>query len=567
MLKYLRVRNLAIIREISLDLLPGLTAVTGETGAGKSILVDSLSLLMGERGGVDRTRSGEGSASVEAVFDLRHRPDLRSYLAERGGEVDEEEIILRREIAPAGRSRAFIGSRLASLSGLREVGRRLLDLHGQHEHQILLRPSEHRDILDRFGGHAPARARLADLASEIRRARSRLGALTRDRREVARRVEVLRFQVDEIDRAAVRVGEVEELRSERIRVRNQERIRELALTALDRLYEGEGSALANLDGVLAAGRELARYDSQVDSPLARAEEAVLSLRDLADAFRESGREREHDPDRLEAIESRLARLETLARKYGPDEEAIRIFREQAAAELENLTSAEGSVEGIAERLRTLADAYAGEAEALSHRRKRQARALEKAISSELAELAMEGTDVEVEFRIEEDSDSPVRCQGTPVAFDDGGWDLVQFLVRTNPGEPPRPLAKIASGGELSRIMLAVHVVLHRGDDRTLRVFDEVDAGIGGRVAEAVGKKLKRLSRGGQVLCVTHLPQIASLADHHFMVSKVVREGRTEVRAEALDREGSVREVARMLGGEKISELTRRHAAEMVTRGR
>ena len=293
----------------------------------------------------------------------------------------------------------------------------------------------------------------------------------------------------------------------------------------------------------------------------------MALAELAESLREAGRERDADPSRLEEIETRLALLESLARKYGPGESAILEFRDRAERELEDLTSPEGSAEGLEAKLGELAAEFSRKAEVLSGDRQRGARALEKGIREQLAELAMEGTDFLVHSAVEEEPAGPVRRGGVPVAFDSTGWDRVQFLIRTNPGEPPRPLARIASGGELSRIMLAVHLALRRGEDDIVRVFDEVDAGIGGRVAEAVGRKLRKLSEGGQVLCVTHLPQIASMAVHHLVVNKKARGGRTEVRAEALDREGSVREVARMLGGERISDLTLRHAAEMVARGR
>ena len=565
MLRYLKVRNLVLIREISLEFFPGLTVLTGETGAGKSILVDSLALLLGERAGGDQTRWGEKGGSVEAIFDVSRRADLLPYLEERGWEPEEGELTLRRELVPGGRGRAFVGSHLASVADLGALGRRLVDLHGQHEHQTLLRTSEHLSILDRSGDNREARDRLAALNAEIRGIGARLDAWTRDRQETARRIDILKFQVEEIERAVVRPGETEALRSERIRARNQEKIRECALLALESLYEGEGAALARLDGVLSSTRELIRYDASAAPALARAEEAVLALKDLAEALRDAGRERESGPARLEEIEARLAQLESLTRKYGPDEEAIRAFGSAAALELGRLNSEEGSRESLESKLEEACSRFSREASALSAKRQRDARALEKAVRGELADLAMERTDWVVDFRVAELPGSPVQREEIPVAFGADGWDQVQFLVRTNPGEPLRPLAKIASGGELSRLMLAVHGVLREASDGAVRVFDEVDAGIGGRVAETVGRKMKHLSRKGQILCVTHLPQIASLADHHLAVSKRVRAGRAEVTAEALDRAGTVREVARMLGGERVSEITLKHAAEMVER--
>jgi len=567
MLRYLRVRNLAIIREIHLDLFPGLTVVTGETGAGKSILVDSLSFVLGERAGSERARFGETGASVEAVFDLSRRPDLLPILEARGWLNGGGELILRREVQPEGRGRAFIGPRVASLADLHTLGERLVDLHGQHDHQTLLRPEEHLPLLDRFGDNQSIRRKVGELYSEIRRVRSRLESLTRDQQEIARRVEILKFQIAEIDRAALRAGERETLLVERSRLRNRDRIRELSLSALEGLYEGEGAALSDLGRVLASVRELAHFDSSLESPLARAEEAVLALGDLAETLQRAAEEREHDPACLEEIENRLALLDLLARKYGPEEETVSRFRDRAAAELSDLTSAETSVEALEGRLRMLCDEFAREAMSLSSRRQRDALALEKAVRAELGDLAMERTDFVVELKVIEESGSPVLREGVPVTFDAAGWDKVRFLVRTNPGEPLRPLEKVASGGELSRIMLSIHGVLRDAHDGTVRVFDEVDAGIGGRAAEAVGGKLRSLATGGQVLCVTHLPQIASMADHHILVSKRVRSGRTEVKAETLDRGGAIREVARMLGGARISELTLRHASEMVNRGR
>jgi DNA repair protein RecN (Recombination protein N) len=567
MIRYLRIRNLAIIREISFEISPGFTVITGETGAGKSILVDSLALLMGERFGPDRIRAGEEAASAEAVFDVSRQEALRPFLEERGWEPEEGELILRREIQAAGKSRSFVGSRLASLADLKSLGERLVDLHGQHDHQTLLRAAEHLPLLDRFCDHRRPLEEIRAPWEEIRSLRAKLETLRHDRLELARRVEMLRFQADEIDRAAVKPGEIEALKRERGLVRNQEKIRQLALTALDRLYEGEGAALSGLDGALSSARELARLDPGIAGALARAEEARPALADLAEALRQAGREREADPSRLEALESRLASLEILARKYGSDEASILEFGLRAKEELEELLSPEGSEEGLAQKLAEAAADFTARAAALSSGRRRGGRLLEKEVKRQLSELGMEGTEFRVESEITPDPGSPVRRDGEAVRFDAAGYDRVDFLISTNPGEPPRPLARVASGGELSRIMLAVHLVLRGAADETVRVFDEVDAGIGGRVAEAVGRKLRKLSQGGQVLCVTHLPQIASMADHHLVVSKKVIQGRTEVRVDELDRQGSVREVARMLGGERISDLTLRHAEEMVARGR
>jgi DNA repair protein RecN (Recombination protein N) len=567
MIKYLRILNLAVIREVSLELSPGFTVITGETGAGKSVLVDSLALLMGERAGPDLVRSGERAASVEAAFDLSRHEHLRSVLKEAGWEGAEDEIILRREILAEGRSRAFIGGKIVSMGDLRKVGESLVDLHGQHEHQRLLRSSEHLPLLDRFCNDPEALEKMRERWHGLRAARRQLESLTQDHRERERNLDILRFQLEEIQRAGVRRGELESLRSERNRLRNRERILELARSGLEALYEGEISALGSLEKALACVRELARYDAGVEGVLPRAEEAKLALQELSEAMRRAGREEEENPGRLDEIESRLALLESLLRKYGPDEDALLAFQRSREEELELLSSSELSEEALEKKVGDEAQACGSLAAALSQGRGKGARALESAVVKELGQLGLGGSDFRVELEVDEDPASPVRREGVAVACDASGWDRAQFLLRANPGEPHRPLSRTASGGEISRIMLAIHLVLQGEAEGTTRVFDEVDSGIGGGVAQAVGRKLRTLGRGGQVLCVTHLPQIASLADHHFSVAKRVRNGRTEISVESLDREGAVREVARMLSGTRISELTLRHAAEMVERGR
>ena len=566
MIRYLRILNLAVIREVSLDLSPGFTVITGETGAGKSILVDSLALLMGERAGPDLVRSGESSASVEASFDLKGHEHLLPVLKEAGWE-GENEIVLRREILAEGRSRAFMGGKIVSLADLRKVGESLVDLHGQHEHQRLLRSSEHLPLLDVFCSDPEALKKMRERWQGLRVAQRQLESLTQDHRERERNLDILRFQLEEMQRAGVRKGDLESLRSERNRLRNRERILELARSGLEALYEGEISALGSLETALICVRELARYDPEVEGVLPRAEEAKLALQELSEAIRRAGREEEDHPGRLDEIENRLALLESLLRKYGPDEEALLAFQRSREAELELLSSSELSEETLEKRIRDEAQACASLAAALSRGRGKGARALESAVVKELGQLSLAGADFRVELEVEEDPASPILREGVPVACDTSGWDRAQFLLRANPGEPHRPLSRAASGGEISRIMLAIHLVLQGVTEGTTRVFDEVDSGIGGGVAQAVGEKLRTLGRRGQVLCVTHLPQIASLADHHFSVAKRVRGGRAEVFVESLDQEGAVREVARMLSGARVSELTLRHAAEMVERGR
>jgi DNA repair protein RecN (Recombination protein N) len=567
MIKYLRVQNLSIIRDVSLEFSPGLTVITGETGAGKSILVDSLGLLLGERADTERIRAGEGSALVEAVFDVSSQGALSSILKEQGFEAEDAELILRREILSEGRSRAFIAGRLASLSDLRKVGEALVDLHGQHDHQALLRTSEHLAILDRYCANEALLEGMSAARRDLEQAIGGMEALAKDRHELARRQDILRFQVEEIQRSEVKAGEMEALRSERLRVRNRKKIQELARSGLEALYEGEISALGVLERALVPARELSGYDPRVADSLPAAEEARLALKDLAEAMRGAGGGEEEGVGRLEEIEARLAQLESLLRKYGPDEVSVLAFLRKCEAELASLMSVEHSEEGLRSKIEAMSRECSRRASVLSARRQEGAKSLETAVKKELGDLALGGTDFRVDFRMEPQPAGTVLRNGEPVVCTTSGWDKVEFLLQANPGEDLVPLSRTASGGEISRIMLAIHLVLKKESEGTLRVFDEVDAGVGGKVAQAVGKKLRDLGKGGQVLCVTHLPQIASLASHHLRVSKRARHGRTEVWVDDLDRQGAVQEIARMLGGERISELTLRHAEEMVERGR
>ena len=567
MIKHLRIRNFALIRDLFLELSPGLTVLTGETGAGKSMLVDSLALLLGERAAPEKVRHGESSASVEAAFDLGRHEELHQLLRDKGWMPADGILLLRREILAGGRSRAWVGEHPAALADLRRVAASLVDLHGQHEHQLLLRPVEHLAILDRYADLAARVSRMTRAWEDLARSRRRLEALEKDAEGMARRADFLKYQLDEIERASLLPGETENLKTERLRLRNLEKIRELSRAALEALHEGEVSALGLVETALAAARDLARFDPEIAKPLSRAEEAKLALQDLAAAVRPPEEDSEDPLRRLEEVEARMASLEALFRKYGPDEASVLDFARRSREEFESFTREEHSAEGLAEAIAKgsqLCERLAGQ---LSEERRAAARRLEKAVGEELGALGLAEAALQIEFLEEEDPDSPVRHGGAGVSCGPAGWDRVEFLLAANRGEPARPLSRIASGGEISRIMLAVHLVLQQGREATSRVFDEVDAGIGGSVARAVGRKLQDLGRGGQVLCVTHLPQVASLADHHFRVLKQSKGGRTEVRVEALDRPGAVREVARMIGGETISDLSLRHAAEMVARGR
>jgi DNA repair protein RecN (Recombination protein N) len=567
MIRCLHITNLAIIREVTLDLGPGLTLLTGETGAGKSILVDALTLVLGGRAEASLIRTGAERASVEAVLDVSGSR-AAAFLRERGYSPEEGAVVARREVAAQGKGRAFLGGVLAPVGDLRALGALLIDLHGQHQQQTLLTPASHRDLLDRHAGLDEARDGMAAAATELRAAEARLATMREGAQRVAQRLDMLRFQVDEIDRAAVGPGERTTLKAERELMRNAETILRHCRAAYEALYEGEGAALARLAEGIRAARELARFDAALADGVARAESARADLQELAFALRDYPRRLSFEPARLEAIEDRLAALEALLRKYAPggDEEALLAHRAAAAEELDQLTGGGETVADLEARVEALRQRALDLAAALSRRRRAAAAALERRVEEELADLAMARTRFAVDFRLQPRPGSGLWVEGEEVAVDAAGYDVVEFLLSANQGEALRPLAGVASGGELSRLMLALEVALRRDAEPRTLVFDEVDAGIGGAVAEAVGRRLRSLARAHQVICVTHLPQIASFADRHLLVAKRAARGRTEVVLEPLDAEGRVRELARMLAGETVTSTALRHAAEMLGRG-
>jgi DNA repair protein RecN (Recombination protein N) len=567
MIRCLHVRNLAIVKEATLDLGPGLNLLTGETGAGKSILVDALLLGLGGRAETDQVRTGEERASVAIEFEVAS-PEARAFLEEHGYPLEQGHVVVQREVAAEGRGRAFIGGVPAPIADLRAFGALVVAIHGQHQHQTLLEPAAHLPLLDREGGAADLLPEMAEAARALREAEARLVSLRDGAQRLAQRVDLLTWQVQEIDAAALQPGERAALRAERERLRHAEQILRHGREAFDALYEGEGAALARLAEGIRAAREVARYEPGLDADLERAEAARSEIEEVAFRLRDLTARLQPDPQRLQAADDRLQQIETLLRKYAPggDEAAIAAYRDGAAEELRTLTDGGATVAGLeeqVERLRTRALEAAG---ALSRRRRAAAAALERQVEKELAGLAMTGTRFAVDRRLRPGPGSGLWVEGEEVAVDAAGYDVVEFLLSANRGEALRPLHAVASGGELSRIMLALEVVrLGRSAPRSL-VFDEVDAGVGGAVAEVLGRKLRALAATHQVLCVTHLAPIASQADRHARVTKRAARGRTEAVVEPLDARGRVQEVARMLAGESVTASALKHAAEMLSKG-
>jgi DNA repair protein RecN (Recombination protein N) len=549
MLRFLRINHLAVIDSVEVEFDAGLNVLTGETGAGKSILVEAVGLLLGGRASGDLVRTGEDSAAIEAIF-----------------ESGREELLVRREITAQGRSRAFINGALATAGALKDLSTRLVELHGQHEHQTLLDPSTHLAVLDTFGGLGPRIAATAAAFESLRAAADELARLRAAARDRDARLDLVTFQLGELDRAAPTAGEDEELASLRQVLVSAERVERLCEESYASLYDSDDAILAGLGGVWRRIAELAALDPRFQPYLDARDGIKSQLEDLAMFLRRYADTIEASPARLQQAEERLALLERLKRKHGPTLADVIARREALGRELADLQRGDERIGELETEHAAARTKYLDAAQALSKERRRVAVAFAAELERLLGELAMEQTRFEVRF-------------GEPLA--EAGWtatgiDAAEFFVSPNPGEDLRPLARIVSGGELSRIMLAIKTLTatsrHGFSDAAERppsaaapglIFDEVDAGIGGRVADVVGRKLRTLGSAFQVLCITHLPQIAAYADTHFQIEKQVAGGRTRTTIRRLDAAERVDEVARMLGGEAITDGVRRSAREML----
>ena len=557
MLSFLRITNLAILEDITLEPGPGLNVLTGETGAGKSIVVDAIGLLLGERGSADLLRSGADALIVEGQFDPADERISEAAAAAAGLSEPAAEIVIRRELQTSGgdatRSRAFLNGRIVSLATLKEVGESLADLHGQHQHQSLLRPEGQRDALDRAARCEPLRMEVAAACTSLRAGMLDLEELSRAVEERSQREEQLARTISEIESVAPLPGEEEELRREERLLQHAGEIGSLAGQIHGLLSDDDDSVATRLGASKALLDRLTAFDPQAGSIAALVEEARVGV---AEASRNVSRylEREgFDPNRLDQVAGRLADLQRLKRRYGGTLDEVIASLQTAQTERAALGSVPERVEALAAEVQRMEAAYMKLARELSERRQRAARELGRTAAKELAALAMEGTRLEI---LVDPEDPP---QPHP-----SGIDRIGFWIAPNRGEALKPLARVASGGELSRLMLALRNAVEEADDARTLIFDEVDSGIGGSVADAVGQRLSRLARRHQVLCVTHLPQIAAFADRHFHVRKRTEGARTRATVSMLDEDGRVEEIARMLGG-MPPETARRHAAAMVGR--
>jgi len=567
MLRELRIRNLAVIEEVTVPFASGLNVLTGETGAGKSILVDAILLVLGARAHPDLIRSGEDVATVQAVFDIDGGGPLAAVLDEAGHPSGGGQLIVKREISRAGRHRVYVNDAPATVGLLERLGEHLVELHGQHEHQRLLEPQQQLGLLDRFGESEALRERVAHLVGAWRDARGRQEHLEEEMREQARQEDLYRFQLSEIDAVDPREGEEEALRAERNRLQHAERIVAGLAEAMAALYEDDRSVASGLGRAGAILRGLAKLDPDTLGPTEALDSAQAHLEDAVDRLRTLRDRAVFDPDRLEQIDARVEALGLLKRKYGPDAGAIAAYRAGIARALERIERRDALAAELAREVEDAAAAAAAEGLLLSEARDRAADRLGRLVQKEVRDLGMAQCRVRVALRRQPAGAAELGSGDGPWRLGPRGAETAEVLISANPGEDLRPLAKVVSGGELSRTMLAVKTILAAADQVPTLVFDEVDAGIGGRVSDVVGQKLRRTAAGRQVLCVTHLAPIAAHATHHVVVDKRVTRGATRTSVAALDEGGRVEEIARMLGGERVTEASRRHARELLKTAR
>jgi DNA repair protein RecN (Recombination protein N) len=563
MLRELSIRNLAVVEEAAVPFAPGLNVLTGETGAGKSIVVDALLLLTGARAQPDWIRTGADSAVVSAVFEIDPAGPVAAVLDEAGHRVGDGELVIRRELVRSGRHRAFVNDAAATVGLLERLGDLLVELHGQHEHQRLLEPARQLLLLDRYAEAADRRERVGVLVRRWEEARGALRRLREETREATRQEDLYRFQVSEIDALQLRDGEEDELRAERGRLQHAERIAAGLQEALELLYEDQQSAAARLARAAALLRDVSRHEPEAAAPIEAIEGAQAYLEDVVGRARALRDRAVFDPERLEQIDARLDAIVKLKRKYGESVAAILAHRHEAAAALERITRHDEIAVEMERAVTEAAAAAVAEAAALSGARTRAADRLERLVQKEIRGLGMEHGRFRVALRRDPAGADELGAGEGPWRVGPRGAETVELLLSANPGEDLRPLAKVVSGGELSRVMLAAKTVLAAADDVPVVVFDEVDAGIGGRVADVVGQKLRASAAGRQVLCVTHLAPIAAYAGHHLLVEKHVARGATRTSVTTLDAGARVDEIARMLGGERVTETSRRHARELL----
>ena len=554
MLTHIRIRNFAIIDHLDLEFRDGLTALTGETGAGKSILLGALGLLLGDRADSDSVRAGSSKAEISAEFDITRLKHVKAWLQDK--ELDAEgDCLIRRRLSSDGRSRAFINGSPVPLQDMRELGEMLVDIHGQHEHQSLMKAQMQRQLLDDYAGHKDALKNLKDIYQQWKKTSSEYQQLKNDSTDRNDRIDLLRYQVQELDDLSLAEGEYKSLYEEHQRLANADRLMETCQAALDALYDADDSSLyAQLSHQASELENISETDHAISPANDMLNDAMVQVEETASLLRDYLGQLESDPQRFRDVDQRMSVIHDLARKHRVEPDQLNQVHQQLSTELDNLDHADENLEHLEQQLNRLTDTYRELAARLSSSRQKTASKLNKEISSAMQTLGMSGG----KFEINVNNDPEGH-------FSASGLDNVEFTVSANPGQPCKPLAKVASGGELARISLAIQMITAQQGRIPTLIFDEVDSGVGGGIAEIVGRHLRALGESRQVFCVTHLPQVASQAHHHMQVRKHIDNKQTMTQINALDDKQRVEEISRMLGGVEITQQTRAHAEEMLGR--
>ncbi|CAH1217825.1 DNA repair protein RecN [Paenibacillus sp. JJ-223] len=564
MLVTLSIRNLAVVEEVDVVFHPGFHVLTGETGAGKSIIIDALGMIAGGRSSADLIRYGCEKAEMEALFELESNHPVWETLEKLGIQCDpEEHLVIRRELNTQGKSTSRINGQLVNLTMLREVGEKLINIHGQHEHQSLLRAESHLGLLDTYGAAVigSVKAEYQRRYSEFVTAEKELRALQESSQRAYQLLDMYRFQLEEIAAASLTEGEDELLSEERVKLSHSEKMMDTVAGAYELLSGQRGLEAVSI--ALSRLEDVSGYDTKGIQPIVeQLQSAYYLLEDVAFQLRDYRDKIEFNPGRLEEVEQRLNLITGLRRKYGDTVEQILKYYEQISHETDQLENKDERLEKLRAKRDKLLQRVLESAEELSKVRKQCAEELATQVESELKDLQMERTSLRVQITPFEDPKG-IEWNGRRIRLTRQGADNAEFLISPNPGEPLRPLGKIASGGEMSRIMLAMKSIFARHDRIPVLIFDEVDTGVSGRAAQSIAEKLFRLSSTCQVFSITHLPQVACMADHQYLIEKHVMDGRTMTQVESLSNEGRVKEMARMLGGVEITEKTLHHAQEML----
>lgn len=568
MLVELSIRNFAIIKSVTISFQRGLNILTGETGAGKSIIIDALGLLLGGRSSADFVRYGETRAEVEGLFELAAGHPARAVCEGFGVQPEADGmLVVRRDISVQGKSVIRINGQLVTLAMLRELGPWLVTVHGQHDTHALMQADKHINWLDAYGEEQLERTKkeYTQLYSAYRKARQDLERMARNERELVQRIDLLSYQLNEIEAAELAPGEDDKLLNQRKKWMNVEKVFAGVQDAYQALY-GDQRGLDWMGHALGELERLLQYEEEFTPMVETMQSAFYQIEDIVAQLRQLSGKLEFEPEQLAVVERRLDAIQTLKRKYGKNVNDILEYAATIQDELEEIQHYDDRLQQVEARLKELAADLAVEALELSMKRRECAERLSEEIEQQLKELHMERSRFAIDIRQQPDEHG-IEVQGVKQHVDAKGMDQVEFLISPNPGEPLRPLAKVASGGELSRVMLAIKAILAGTDQVGTLIFDEVDTGVSGRAAQAIAEKLARVSQSRQVLCITHLPQVASLADAHFMIIKEMSDNETKTSVSLMDEQERVTELARMLGGAEVTQKTEEHAREMILLGK